>query len=52
MAEQQLVLPSLRVDGQVALGTGAGRGIGRGCALALAEAGAEVIVMSRTASEI
>ena len=52
MAEQQLVLPSMRVDGQVALVTGAGRGIGRGCALALAEAGAEVIVMSRTASEI
>ena len=42
----------MRVDGQVALVTGAGRGIGRGCALALAEAGAEVIVMSRTASEI
>jgi len=46
------VLPSMRVDGQVALVTGAGRGIGRGCALALAEAGAEVIVMARTGSEI
>ncbi len=46
------VLPSMRVDGQVALVTGAGRGIGRGCALALAEAGAEVIVMSRTEAEI
>jgi NAD(P)-dependent dehydrogenase (short-subunit alcohol dehydrogenase family) len=42
----------MRVDGQVALVTGAGRGIGKGCALALAEAGAEVIVMSRTAAEI
>ncbi len=42
----------MRVDGQVALVTGAGRGIGKGCALALAEAGAEVIVMSRTGAEI
>ena len=52
MNVQDSVLPSMRVDGQVALVTGAGRGIGKGCALALAEAGAEVIVMSRTASEI
>ena len=37
-------LPSMRLDGQRAVVTGAGRGIGAGCALALAEAGAEVIV--------
>jgi NAD(P)-dependent dehydrogenase (short-subunit alcohol dehydrogenase family) len=42
----------MRVDGQVAVVTGAGRGIGAGCALALAEAGAEVIAMSRTEAEI
>ena len=42
----------MRVDGQVALVTGAGRGKGKGCALALAEAGAEVIAMSRTESEL
>lgn len=52
MTTQNSVLPSMRVDGQVALVTGAGRGIGKGCALALAEAGAEVIVMSRTGAEI
>jgi NAD(P)-dependent dehydrogenase (short-subunit alcohol dehydrogenase family) len=45
-------LPSMRVDGQIALVTGAGRGIGKGCALALAEAGAEIIAMSRTESEL
>ncbi len=46
------ILPSMRLDGQTALVTGAGRGIGAGCALALAEAGADVIAMSRTESEL
>ena len=46
------VLPSMRVDGQIALVTGAGRGIGKGCAIALAEAGADLFVMSRTESEL
>ena len=46
------MLRPMRVDGQVAVVTGAGRGIGAGCALALAEAGAEVVAMSRTTGEI
>jgi NAD(P)-dependent dehydrogenase (short-subunit alcohol dehydrogenase family) len=41
-----------RLDGKVALVTGAGRGLGRGIALALAAAGAEVILNSRTPAEL
>jgi NAD(P)-dependent dehydrogenase (short-subunit alcohol dehydrogenase family) len=43
---------SLRVDGQIALVTGAGRGIGATIARYLAEAGAEVVLLSRTLSEL
>jgi NAD(P)-dependent dehydrogenase (short-subunit alcohol dehydrogenase family) len=41
-----------RLDGRVALVTGAGRGLGRGIALALAAAGAEVILNSRSPAEL
>ncbi len=41
-----------RLDGKTALVTGAGRGIGRAVALALAAAGAELVLVSRTLSQL
>ncbi len=49
---QDLVTPSLRLDGLTAVVSGAGRGLGRGAALSLADAGAEVVLVSRTESEL
>lgn len=46
------LLDRMRVDGQVAIVTGAGRGVGRGIALALAAGGAHVVCSARTRAQI
>jgi NAD(P)-dependent dehydrogenase (short-subunit alcohol dehydrogenase family) len=51
-ADDAFVMPSLRLDGRVALVTGGGRGLGLGMALALAHAGADVALAARTQDEL
>ena len=46
------ITPSLSLDGRRAIVTGAGRGIGLAAAAALGQAGAQVTLVSRTASEV
>ncbi|HEY5014947.1 MAG TPA: SDR family NAD(P)-dependent oxidoreductase, partial [Acidimicrobiia bacterium] len=47
-----MVLERFRVDGKVAIVTGAGRGIGAATAVALAEAGADVLLAARTVEQL
>ena len=47
-----MILDKFRLDGQVAVVTGAGRGLGAAIAVAFAEAGADVVISARTKSEL
>jgi 7-alpha-hydroxysteroid dehydrogenase len=47
-----MILDLFRLDGKVAVITGAGRGIGAASAVALAECGADVVIAARTQSDL
>lgn len=46
------MLPNFQLKDQVAIVTGAGRGIGQALAVGLAEAGADVVILARTKSDL
>lgn len=46
------ILDKFRLDGKVAIVTGAGKGIGAGIARAFAEAGADVVIAARTETDL
>ena len=47
-----MFLKNYNLKNKTAVVTGAGKGLGRACAIALAEAGAKVIILSRTKSDL
>lgn len=50
--QQTFKMPSLRLDGRVALVSGGSRGLGFGIALALAHAGADIALAARTREQL
>ena len=46
------MLKKINLKNKIALVTGAGKGLGKACSIALAEAGAKVIILSRTKSDL
>ncbi len=46
------MLKKINLKNKIALVTGAGKGLGKACSIALAEAGAKVILLSRTKSDL
>ena len=47
-----MYLKKINLKNKTALVTGAGKGIGKACAIALAEAGADIIIISRTQKDL
>ena len=47
-----MYLKKINLKKKIALVTGAGKGIGKACAIALAEAGADLIIISRTQKDL
>ena len=50
--DHEFQMPSMRLDGRVALVTGGSRGLGLGIALALAHQGADIALAARTAEQL
>ena len=47
-----MYLKKINLKNKTALVTGAGKGIGKACSIALAEAGADLIIISRTKEDL